>query len=78
LSFFSRAEAIALHCSGCTRCGSKPSSSSSCTSHPQPNAASNAAGVPEGRSPITDRIGRTPLDTFRLISTSPSWLMTAT
>ncbi|HEV2257275.1 MAG TPA: hypothetical protein VGS06_29430 [Streptosporangiaceae bacterium] len=24
LSFFSRAEAIALHCSGCTRCGSKP------------------------------------------------------
>jgi hypothetical protein len=24
LSFFSRAEAIALHCSGCTMCGSKP------------------------------------------------------
>jgi hypothetical protein len=24
LSFFSRAEAIALHRSGCTRCGSKP------------------------------------------------------
>ena len=24
LSFFNRAEAIALHCSGCTRCGSKP------------------------------------------------------
>jgi len=24
LSFFSRAEAIALHCSACTMCGSKP------------------------------------------------------
>ena len=23
-SFFSHAEAMALHCSGCTRCGSKP------------------------------------------------------
>jgi len=68
LSFFSRAEAIALHCSGCTTCGSKPKSSSS---HPQPNAASNAAGVPAGSPPITDKTGATPLVTFRLASTSP-------
>jgi hypothetical protein len=53
LSFFSRAEAIALHCSGRAMCGSKPQASSSSSSQPQPNAASYAAGVPAGSSPIT-------------------------
>ena len=34
-------------------CGSKPYSSSSSSSHPQPNAA----GVPAGRPQITDKTG---------------------
>jgi hypothetical protein len=45
---------------------------------PQPNAASNAAGVTGGRPPVTDKIGVTPLGTLRLASTSPPSLTTAT
>jgi hypothetical protein len=78
LSFFSRAEAIALHRDGWTKCGVNPSSSSSSTSHPVPNAASNAVGVPAGSPPIRLRIGSTPLGTLRLVSTSPDELTTAT
>jgi hypothetical protein len=76
LSFFSRAEAIALHRSGCTRCGANPQTSSSSTSHPQPNPASNAAGVPGGSPPITLRIVSAPFGTFRFVSTWPSPSMT--
>jgi len=35
----------------------------------QPNAASNATGVPLGRSPITPRTVCTPFGTFLLAST---------
>jgi hypothetical protein len=45
---------------------------------PQPNAASNAVGVPAGRPPITDKTGFTPFGTLRLASTSPPSLITAT
>jgi hypothetical protein len=78
LSFFSRAEAIALHRSGCTRCASKPQSSSSSASQLQPNAASNATGVPEGRSPISRRNSVDPLTTFLFSTTVPSSVTTAT
>ncbi len=43
-----------------------------------PNAASNAAGVPGGKLPITFRIGSTPLGTLRLAITLPLASMTAT
>jgi hypothetical protein len=75
---FSRVEAMALHCSGRTMCGPKPWPSSSPRQPPQPNAAPDAAGVPAGSSPITDRTGLTPLGTLRLASTSPPSPATAT
>lgn len=78
LSFFNLADAIALHRVGCTRCGSKPYPSSSSTSQPQPYAASNATGVPAGRSPITPSTVPTPLGTFRFASVRPAPSTTAT
>jgi len=75
---FSRAEAIALHRSGCTMCGPDPQSSRSSISQPQPQAASNATGVPAGRSPISLSIGSEPFTTFRLSWTFPSSATTAT
>jgi hypothetical protein len=44
----------------------------------QPYAASNATGVPAGRSPISRSIGSEPLTTFLLSSTVPSSVTTAT
>jgi hypothetical protein len=78
LSFFSRADAIALHRSGCTRCASNPCSSSSRASQPQPNAASNATGVPAGRSPISRKIGSSPFTVFLFSTTVPSSATTTT
>jgi hypothetical protein len=39
---------------------------------PQPNAASNATGVPTGSSPITPNTVSVPFGTFRFASTSPA------
>jgi hypothetical protein len=44
----------------------------------QPNAASNATGVPAGRSPISRSIGSEPFTTFLLSCTVPSSVTTAT
>jgi len=77
LPFFSRAEAIALHRDGCTRCGQTRNLPAALASHPVPNPAPDAAGVP-GKPPITFKIGSAPLGTFRLASTSPPVSMTAT
>jgi hypothetical protein len=78
LSFFRRAEAIAVHRSGCTRCASKPYASSSPASQLQPNAAPDATGVPDGRSPINRRIGAVPFTVFLFSCTAPPSVTTAT
>jgi hypothetical protein len=44
----------------------------------QPNAASNATGVPAGRFPISRRMGSVPFTVFLFSCTVPSSVTTAT
>jgi hypothetical protein len=61
-----------LHRSRWTRCGPGAAAPEQPPpANPAPDAASNAAGVPGGRSPTTFKIGSTPLGTLRLASTPP-------